>query len=119
MTVSSEPRPRGCSTICLPFGKEDYERIIDSPAEFRRWIDQAFRDLPELFPQAFAQGYVLKDARRSKKTGGRLRRLEGKATREAFTVRPSFVLPYLTGESHEVEKVLFLRSFGVPFWALA
>ena len=119
MTASVGPRPRGSSTICLPFDKARYERVIDDPQAFRKALDRAFRDAPELFPQAFALGYVLKDARTSKKTGIRLRRIECEATGEAFTVRPSFVLPYMTALADEVSDPLFLRSFGVPFWALA
>jgi hypothetical protein len=119
MTVSVGRRPRGSSTICLPFDKARYEQVVDDPEPFRQALDQAFRDRPELFPQAFAKGYVLKDARTSQKTGLRLRRIECKATGEAFTVRPSFVLPYLTALAEEVSGPLFLRSFGVPFWALA
>ena len=84
---------RGCSTICLPLSQDDYLALIDSPGLFRRWLDQSFRDSPELFPEAFASGYTLKDARTSTKLGLRLRRLEGKATGAAFTVRPSFALP--------------------------
>jgi hypothetical protein len=118
MAESSQAKPRGCSTICLPIDKDLYQRIIDAPQEFRPWLDQAFRDMPELFPKAFAQGYTLKDTRCSKKTGLLLRRIECKATAEAFSIRPSFVLPYMTGLTDEVEKALFLRSFAVPFWGL-
>jgi hypothetical protein len=75
--------------------------------------------MPELFPKAFASGYTLKDARISAKLGLRLRRICGKATGAAFTIRPACVLPYLTGWTSDVEAALFLRSFGVPFWALA
>ena len=108
-----------CSTICLPISKDAYLALIDSPQAFRRWLDAAFRDCPELFPEAFAQGYTLKDDRTSAKLGLRLRRIACKATGQAFTVRPSFVLPYMAGWTDEVEKPLFLRRFGVPFWALA
>jgi len=31
---------------------------------------------------------------------------------------PSFVLPSMTGYTETVEKALFLRRFGVPFWGL-
>lgn len=119
MAERTQPKPRGCSTICLPIGKDRYEQVVGAPQEFRRRLDQAFRDAPELFPKAFAQGYLLKDARVSAKRGLRLRRLQCKATGEAFTVRPSFVLPYLAGQTDEVAHALFLRRFGVPFWALA
>jgi len=109
----------GCSTICLPISKDDYLGLIDKPEAFRAWLDRAFRDSPELFPEAFANGYTLKDDRTSAKLGLRLRRVRCKATAQAFTVRPSFVLPYMAGWTDDVEKGLFLRRFGVPFWGLA
>jgi hypothetical protein len=37
----------------------------------------------------------------------------------AYSIRPSFVMPYLTARTEDVEGPLFLRKFGVPFWALA
>jgi hypothetical protein len=119
MAAGPERKPRGSSTICLPVDKDLYQGLVNSPQEFRRWLDQAYSDTPELFPKAFASGYALKDTYRSSKTGLLLRRIECKATGESFTVRPSFVLPYLAGYADEVEGPLFLRSFGVPFWALA
>jgi hypothetical protein len=119
MTVASgQPRPRGCSTICLPVRKETYDDLIGDPKRFRAAVDRAFRDCPELFPHDFAAGYSLKDVRTAKKTGLRLRRITCNATGRAFTIRPSFVLPYMTGHTDDVEKPLFLRRFGVPFWAL-
>jgi hypothetical protein len=119
MAGSSLPKPRGCSTICLPIDQDLYQQIIDSPQAFRRVLDQAYRNAPELFPQAFAQGYTLKDDRVSAKRGLRLRRIQCKATGQAFTVRPSFVTPYLAAWTQDAAQPLFLRSFGVPFWALA
>jgi hypothetical protein len=110
---------RRCSTICLPVGKDDYPHLIADPGRFRAWIDQSFRRWPELFPKAFAGGYRLKDARTSARAGVRLRRLRLKATGEAFSVRPSFLLPYMTGTTDDAQGPLFLRAFGVPFWALA
>jgi hypothetical protein len=110
---------RSCSTICLPVGKGAYLDAVADPRRFRAWLDQAFRDHPELFPAAFADGYRLKDQRRSARTGLRLRRLRLKSTGQSFSVRPSFALPYQTGLADDVQAPLFLRSFGVPFWALA
>ena len=121
MAVSpqQEEKARGSSTICLPIDKDLYEQIIDSPEAFRRWLDQSFLEMPELFPSAFVSGYTLKDDRISAKLGVRLRRIECKATAEAFTVRPSFVTPYMTAFTDDVANPLFLRTFGVPYWALA
>jgi hypothetical protein len=36
-----------------------------------------------------------------------------------FTICPSYLTPYLSANTDEVEKGLFLRKFGVPYWALA
>jgi hypothetical protein len=110
---------RPCSTICLPVGKDDYHDLIGDPGRFRAWIDQSFRSWPELFPKAFPGGYRLKDARTSARAGVCLRRIRLKATGASFSVRPSFLLPYMTGASDDVQGPLFLRAFGVPFWALA
>jgi hypothetical protein len=119
MAVRAGPLPRGCSTICLPFDQDRYHQVIGDPAAFRQALDDFFLSLPELFPKAFSRGYTLKDGRVSAKLGIRLRRIRCAATGESFTVRPSFVLPYLTGYAEDVQGPLFLRSFGVPFWALA
>jgi hypothetical protein len=37
---------------------------------------------------------------------------------EVYTIAPSGLLPYLSGETDMVEKALFLRRFGAPFWGL-
>ncbi|NBD34488.1 MAG: hypothetical protein GVY30_00650 [Chloroflexi bacterium] len=49
----------------------------------------------------------------------KLKAQDAQGRQQAFTIAPSAVLPYMTGETDEVEKALFLRRFGVPFWALA
>lgn len=110
---------RTCSTICLPADQALYQQAVADPQRFRAWLDDSFRQHPELFPQAFAQGYRLKDGRVSKKLGLRLRRVRLKATGQSFSVRPSFALPYLVGTADGVADALFLRSFSVPFWAIA
>lgn len=109
---------RSCSTICLPVDEGAYRDIVDDPRRFRDWLDTAFRDCPELFPRAFADGYRLKDARTSAKLGLRLRRVRCKSG-GSFSIRPCFVLPYMAGYADDARDPLFLRGFGVPFWALA
>ena len=110
---------RRCSTICLPIDQQSYEGTVADPAAFRAWLDRSFRDSPELFPQAFASGYRLKDGRASAKTGVLVRRVRLKATGRSFSVRPSFVLPFMAGWAEDARSALFLRAFGVPFWAIA
>jgi hypothetical protein len=110
---------RRCSTICVPVDKDTYTALVGDPGRFRAWLDRAHHDHPELFPTGFRAGYRLKDARTSARTGARFRRIRLKATRESFSVRPSFLLPYRVGTTDEAAGPLFLRAFGAPFWALA
>jgi hypothetical protein len=110
---------RRCSTVCLPFDQTTYLAVVADPAAFRAALDRLFLAMPELFPDGFAGGYRLKESRTSRKLGLRLRRVRLKATGESFTVRPSFALPYMAGWAADASGPLFLRAFGVPFWALA
>jgi hypothetical protein len=109
---------RGHRTICLPIAEEAYLQAVNDPVAFRRWVDDSFLETPELFPADFAQGYQLKDARMSVKRGLPIRRILMK-DKSAYSIRPSFVMPYMTARTTEVEGPMFLRKFGVPFWALA
>jgi hypothetical protein len=109
---------RGHRTLCLPFEEESNRRVVGDPAEFRRAVDACFRTAPELFPAGFDRGYALKDDRTSAKRGLPIRRI---LLRDgvAYSVRPSSLAPYMTARVGDVEAPLFLRTFGVPFWALA
>src|SRR3954454_4011356 len=109
---------RGHRTLCLPIAEEAYPQVVHDPVAFRRWIDDRFREAPELFPANFARGYELKDGRTSARQGTPIRRL---LTRDktAYSVRPSFLMPYMAARAEDVEGPLFLRKFAVPFWALA
>jgi hypothetical protein len=109
---------RGHRTICLHVSEDAYSRAVHDPAKFRRLLDQAFRATPELFPPNFARGYELKDDRVSLKQNLPIRRILLRDN-TAYSVRPSFLMPYMTGRVADVEGPLFLRKFGVPFWALA
>ncbi len=74
----------------------------------------------EIFPQAMAAGFSFHDRYRSRKLEGlELRRIKLSETGAVFTLRPSFVMPWLIGRSEEVEKALYLRQWDVPFDALA
>src|SRR3954452_13708825 len=105
-------------TICLPISEDSYGRVVDDPAAFRRRLDEGFRAAPELFPAGCARAYELEDARTSAKRGLPIRRIRLRDG-AAYSVRPSFLMPYMTARVADVEGPLFLRTFGVPFWALA
>jgi hypothetical protein len=109
---------RGHRTICLPIAEQTYAQIINDPPKFRDAIDDCFRRSPELFPPDLALGYQLKDARNSAKQGVRIRRILLKDG-SAYSIRPSFLMPYMAARTDDVEGPLFLRKFAVPFWALA
>ena len=128
-------RPRECTRemsetlftptkrICIPIERMAYEQILGDQSAFRKYLDGQIAQHPELFPAAIQGGYQLHDILPpSKKLADlRLRRIkvttaEGKPA--VFSVAPSFVMPYMTGYTVDVEKALFLRRFGVPFWAL-
>jgi hypothetical protein len=109
---------RGYRTICLPLSESVYLRVVHDPALFRQTVDDCFRRMPHLFPANFANGYQLKDERESNKQKVMIRRI---LTRDgaAYSLRPSYLMPYMAGRTEDVEGPLFLRKFAVPFWALA
>jgi hypothetical protein len=107
---------RGHRTLCLPIPEETYQQIIDDPHAFRRTLDDCFQRMPELFPRNF-QGYQLMGHRESVKRRVKIRRIILKDG-TAYSIRPSFLMPYMTARVEDVEGPLFLRTFGVPFWAM-
>jgi len=110
--------PRGSRTICLPIDEHQYHQIIAAPSEFRAFLDEQYQRTPELFPPRFVDGYELKDGRTSRKLGLTLRRIK-LTDGSSYSLRPAFVMPYLTARTDDAEQGLFLRKFGVPFWAVA
>ncbi len=121
-----DPLANKSKQICLPIEPEDYQRILFDPEAFRAELDDLRGEFPELFPNTIEQGYKLHDILPgSKKMPDiRLRRIKVVSSdtpraEDVFTIRPSFVMPYMTGYTNDVEKALFLRKWAVPPWALA
>lgn len=50
---------------------------------------------------------------RSRKQQINLRRIEMKENGEVYQIRPSFLMPYMTAHTDDVEKALFLRLWNV------
>ena len=80
-------------------------------------LDQQIQATPELFPPEIRRGYRMKDIYPSRKTTWKLRRIELR-NGACYLVRPSFLMPYLTSRTEDVQGPLFFRKFAVPFWAL-
>ena len=108
---------RNNRTICLPFSQEVYDACIKNPIDFRIYVDKQIELFPELFPVGIEKGYLMKDIYISKKQSIPIRRIQIAGI--SYTIRPSFLMPYMTGLVDEIEKPIFLRKFNVPFWALS
>ncbi|MFQ3658745.1 MAG: hypothetical protein SNJ54_07350 [Anaerolineae bacterium] len=105
--------------IVLPIDREHYASVVQDAGAFRGWVENNRRQHPELFPDEIREGYSLHDIRPSRKLPDvRIRRIRLNRSGAVYRVVPSFVLPYMTGYTEMVEKALFLRRFGVPFWGL-
>jgi hypothetical protein len=100
---------RGQKTICIPCSQEQYQRIVDDPVRFREFLDPQIEATPELFPPEIRRGYRMKDLYTSRKTGLRLRRIDLR-NGESYSVRPSFLMPYLSGRTEDVQAPLFSAS---------
>jgi hypothetical protein len=102
----------------LPITEEHYANIIDDPTRVRKeWLDPQYAGSPELFPPDFAKGYEMNGHYPSKRQGVKIRRIALK-NGDQYQLRPAFLLPMMVAKVDEVEAGLFLRKFGVPYWAL-
>ena len=115
--VPNEQSENQNRTICLPFEEKEYSKLIKNAKKFREYLDRMIEAFPELFPHGIHAGYRMKDQYLSKKQSLSIRRIEIGNT--SYSIRPSFVMPYMSGLTEEVQKILFLRKFAVPFWGLA
>jgi len=117
------PSERVNRTIILPVGQEEYDIILHDPAKFRQWIGQNYEQHPELFSAEIKQGaqlksYILNGTRTDKKIGLVVRRIRfGKNV--CYSIWPSFVMPYATALTKNVEHGLRLRKWNVPYEVLA
>jgi hypothetical protein len=100
---------RGQKPICIPCSQEQYEQFVEDPEQFRSFLDRQVQATPELFPPEIRRGYRMKDLYTSRKTGWKLRRIELRNLR-CYLVRPSFLMPYLSGRTEDVQSPLFSAS---------
>ena len=117
MTLTSDTAPRMNRTICMSFCQVEYEIIVQESEKFREEINKAHEKHPELFPAEIISRFKMKEIRLSKKLNLKIRRIIISGI--SYSIRASFVMPYMTGLVQDVEKPLFLRKFAVPFWALS
>ena len=100
---------RGQKTICIPCSQRQYQEIVHDPVQFRADLDRQIEATPELLPPEIRRGYRMMDLYTSRKTGWELRRIEPRDLRR-YLVRPSFLMPYLSGRTEDVQAPLSSAS---------
>ena len=113
----NKSKKRAKHTLCIPVTREEYVECISDSYMFRGMILEIVGIYPELFPAKIKKGFKMKDIRQSKKQKLEIRRIVIGSV--AWSIRPSFLLPYMTASAEEAEKALFLRKLAVPYWAIA
>lgn len=114
-----EGTARGSRQICIPMTRDLYDRIWHDAGQVRRFLEPLIRTSPELFPKGIEEGCQLTGRlpESAKMRGIRLRQLRLRDG-SVFTLRPSFVMSYMTGTVDELEHPLLLLSLGVPCWVV-
>jgi hypothetical protein len=108
----------------LPINQEIYAQMIEDCQMYREYLDVMIKECSELFPAAIEKGYTWHDILASQKMPDvplrriKLKQLDDQGKAQVFTIVPSFIMPYKSGYTDEVEKALFLRRFGVPYWGI-
>ena len=105
-------------TIVLPIEEKSYQVFVDNLDTAHEMVKAFYASNPEFFPPKMCEGYMFNGKTRiSKKIDIQMRKL--KIDGINYKIRPVFLLPYNRQLTVEVSNGLFLKRFGVPFWALA
>lgn len=105
----------------MPIDQESYNQSIQTSHQFRSYLDHCIAQWPELFPKEIDEGYHLHGKRRSQKLSDvQLQRIQliqpnPEGQKIVLTIKPSGIMPYMTGLTDEVEKALYLaHKYAVP-----
>lgn len=111
--------------IVLPIPYALYEEAMSNTDKAKSIIEQYQHTYPTLFPSDLDNGFVFNGWTEPsvKMPNVRFRRIRAKFPNalgqyRSFTVGSCDVLSYRRATVDEVEKALFIKSFGVPDWAL-
>jgi len=115
------PRVPGAGRqISVAITREEYHAIWSDPMKVRSLLEKQIAAHPELFPASISEGFSLAGClpESVKQPGVRLRQL---VTRDKtkWTLRPSFVTPYMTARVEDLEGPWLLLSIGVPLWVVS
>jgi len=112
--------------VVVPLEQSAYDELIKDSVKFRSYLDGIVEKWPELFPEEIEDGYQLHGKRGSRKLKEvqlqriLLQRRDKEGQKIVLTIKPSAIMPYMSGYTDEVEKGLYLaHKHGVPASALA
>ena len=103
--------------ITIEISKEEYNKFENNLDYAKKIVLGAYKAHPELFPISMADHFKFNGhARISEKTGMRLRKIRTGGF--DYRIYPHFVVPYMRGETEDIEDALFLLRWA-PYWAIA
>lgn len=107
--------------VILPIAQSDYEELTQNSKRFRAYLDEVIEKWPELFPPEITSGYHLHGKRYSSKMEAvQLQRIQllssdKNGQKIVLTIKPSAIMPYMSGYTDNVEKALYLaHKHAVP-----
>lgn len=110
----------GDKTICLPIEEGiEYENLVKNQQEYRNYLNQMIKKHPEIFPEEIEKGYKLHGFVESSRQKLKMRRIRLKENKEAYQIRPDFVMPYMSERIEIAEKALYLKEKGLPYEGIA
>ena len=98
--------------------RQQYEAIWHNPIALRQWLERLIAESPEIFPPSIEHGYHLSGhLPESKKMPGiRLRQIRLKSG--VYSLRPSFVMSYMSGSVEQLDSGMLLLSVNTPCWVV-
>lgn len=117
----SEPRQTascGSRQICIAMDRETYDDIWNDSGKVRKLLEKMIVEQPEIFPAEIADGFALSGHLPESRKMGEIRLRQIRIGGKAYSLRPSFVMPYFCGTIQEIEKPLLLLSYGTPCWLI-
>ena len=110
----------GDKTICLPISTDiNYDQLVEDREAYRGYLEGQIADHPELFPEAIEGGYRFHGWVESSRQHLKTRRIYLPSTKEAYQLRPDFVMPYMSETAEVAGKALYLRKHGLSYDGIA
>lgn len=109
----------GSRQIVIPMSRETYDDLWNDSGKVRKMMVEWIAVSPELFPAEIHEGFQLSGFLPASKKMENIRFRQCRIGGVAYTLRPSFVMPYCCGTVEALEKPLRLLSHGVPCWLIS